>query len=95
MDSVKQGEVGSGSRSSCQCADLDQRTDAPAVAEAAESEGGNADESSDDEPTQKEIMDSIRQGEVSNQVHLLVKADPKRTDAPPVAEAAEEKAGKA
>lgn len=46
-------------------ADVYQRVDAPAVAEAAESEGGNASESSDDEPSQKEIMDSIRQGEVS------------------------------
>ena len=46
-------------------ADVYQRVDAPAVAEATESEGGKASETSDDEPSQKEIMDSIRQGEVS------------------------------
>lgn len=94
MDSVKQGEVGHYNIKSG-LADVEQRVDAPAVAEAAESEGGNASESSGDEPSQKEIMDSIRQGEVSTIVHALGKADLQRTDAPPVAEAAEEKAGKA
>jgi hypothetical protein len=57
---------------------MTQRTDAPAVAEAAESESGsgsagsgNAD-ADGNEPSQKDIAASIRQGEVSDNRHVLV-----------------------
>jgi hypothetical protein len=47
---------------------MSQHTDAPANAEAAESgeQSSLNDESSGDEPTQAEIMESIRRGEVSS-----------------------------